>query len=166
MPCPLRPGMGTPHRLATDPLRGSQPRQGMGATKRIGRIRNPSSRSGQRLYIHCVTINTPLSHREPSPAAAKRPRETASKLGAHGAPFFFEKMFSISPGGVWGLSRCLGGAVWLGNAHRWSSWAYFPTPVFVLAPISASFGLNLPSFGGLRLSKSGSDLDLGRRGGR
>ena len=32
------------------------------------------------VVIFCITINTVVSGSEPSPAAAKRPRETASKL--------------------------------------------------------------------------------------
>ena len=73
-----------------------------------------------------------VSHREPSPAAAKRQRVTASKLHVPYADFFFLKkkiqyFFKPSwggPGGVWGVSWGSGRPVWLRNAHRWSSWEY------------------------------------------
>ena len=39
----------------------------------------------------------------------------------------FQKLLGRSGGSPGGLGRS-GGPVGLGNAHRWSSWAYFPSP--------------------------------------
>ena len=79
---------------------------------------------------------------------------------------YFLKLLGGVLGGSGGLVWGVWGAVWLEKPIDSMTRRLSPAPVFVLAPISASFGLNLPSFGGVRLEKSGSDLDLGRRGGR